>query len=44
MNRSLEELDEIVHDVAQTHLSSFETERGPYPGHGESQLDRDEQR
>jgi len=36
MKRSLEELDENVHDVAQTHLSSFEMGREPYPGHGEN--------
>jgi hypothetical protein len=30
---ALERLDAIVHDPAQTHLSSFVGERGPYPGH-----------
>jgi len=30
---SLQQLDEIAHDPLQTHLSSFQGERGPYPGH-----------
>lgn len=33
MKRSLEELDAIVHDVAQTHLSSYGDGRAPYPDH-----------
>lgn len=30
---SLEQLDQIAHDPLQTHLSSFQGDRGPYPGH-----------
>jgi hypothetical protein len=30
---SLQRLDEIVHDPSQTHLSSFQGDLGPYPGH-----------
>jgi hypothetical protein len=33
MTRTLEELDAIVHDVEQTHLSSFTGGQAPYPGH-----------
>lgn len=30
---SLQQLDEIAHDPLQTHLCSFQGDRGPYPGH-----------
>lgn len=34
MTRTLEELDAVVHDVAQTHLAEYAADgRGPYPGH-----------
>lgn len=33
MTRTLEDLDAIVHDPTQLTLTSFTTERGPYPAH-----------
>lgn len=41
MTRTLDELDATVHDVEQTHLSSFTGGRAPYPGHPAEE--RDEQ-
>lgn len=36
MKRDLEDLDTVVHNPLQTHISSFRGENEPYPGHGEN--------